>query len=102
MNISRFHLFKNCTVSPNFQKQGSMTMKCQRTNPWHCVEETQDTYNHLTARTQLRQSNQLSLPEQDNCRTLGSYNYITKQAPARLHPPPPLHTHTYTHNGNNK
>ena len=33
-------------------------------NPWHREQEIQNTDSHTTARSQLKQSNQLSLPQQ--------------------------------------
>ena len=48
-----------------------MTMKCHhrmlQTNPKY-NEETQSTDSHTTARTQLKESNQLSRPQQDYCK----------------------------------
>ena len=39
----------------------------QQTNPWHREEES---HNHLeTPGRQTKQSNQLSLPHQDDCKT---------------------------------
>ena len=40
----------------------------QQTNPQHREEETQNTNSHTKAKKQLKQSNQLSLPQQDNHR----------------------------------
>ena len=36
-----------------------------QTNPWHCEEESHN--NHETPGRQTKQSNQLSLPHQDDC-----------------------------------
>ena len=38
-----------------------------QTNPWHHEEETQN--NHETPGRQTKQSNQLSLPHQHDCKT---------------------------------
>ena len=38
-----------------------------QTNPWHREEEPHN--NHETPRRQTKQSNQLSLPHQDDCKT---------------------------------
>ena len=37
------------------------------TNPWHCEEEPHN--NYKTPGRQTKQSNQLSLPHQDDCKT---------------------------------
>ena len=39
------------------------------TNSWHIEEEPQNTACHKTSGRQLKQSNQLSLPYQDGCKT---------------------------------
>ena len=48
-----------------------MIRKCHdhklQTNPWHCEGEPHN--NHETLRRQIKQSNQLSLPHQDDCKT---------------------------------
>ena len=48
-----------------------MVRKCQnhklQTNPWHREEEPHN--NHETPGRQTKQSNQLSLPNQDDCKT---------------------------------
>ena len=51
-----------------------MTIKCQsQTNQWH-------TDTHMRARTQLKQSHQLSPPQHDDCRAgKDAKNYISKQ-----------------------
>ena len=38
-----------------------------QTNPWHCEEEPHN--NHETLERQTKQSNQLSLPHHDDCKT---------------------------------
>ena len=38
-----------------------------QTTPWHCKEEPLN--HHETPGTQIKQSNQLSLPQQDDCNT---------------------------------
>ena len=56
---------------PNLAKIVSMIRKYhnhkQQTTPWHCEEEP-DT-NHVTPGRQIKQSNQLSLLRQDDCKT---------------------------------
>ena len=37
-----------------------------QTYPWHCEEEPYN--NHKTQGSQTKQSNQLSLPQQDDCK----------------------------------
>ena len=48
-----------------------MIRKCHnhklQTNPWHREEEPRN--NHETSGRQTKQSNQLSLPHQDDCKT---------------------------------
>ena len=40
-----------------------------QTNPPHREEEPQNTKRHKTSERQLKQSNKLSLPRQDDCKT---------------------------------
>ena len=40
-----------------------------QTNPRHRDEEPQNIYNNKTSERQQKQSNQLSLPRQDDCKT---------------------------------
>ena len=40
-----------------------------QTDPWHREEEPQNTDCHKASGRQLKQSNQLSLPHQDDCIT---------------------------------
>ena len=40
-----------------------------QTNPWHREEEPQNIKSNKTLERQLKQSNQLSLPRQDDCKT---------------------------------
>ena len=40
-----------------------------QTNPWHRVEEPQRNNSHKTSGRQLKKSNQLSLPRQDDIKT---------------------------------
>ena len=60
-------------VKTSFSKIVSMIRKYYnhklqtKTNPWHCENETYN--NHETPGRQTRQSNQLSLPHQDDCKT---------------------------------
>ena len=55
-----------------------MTRKCHN----HRKEETWRTDSHITARTQLKQINQLSLPQGDDCNTRNdTKHFITKQGP---------------------
>ena len=55
------------------KKQVSMIRKCHnhtpQTNPRHREEEPQNTGCHKTSGRQLKQSNQLSFPHQDDCKT---------------------------------
>ena len=39
----------------------------QQTDPWHCEEELHN--NHETSGRQTKQSNRLSLPIKDDCKT---------------------------------
>ena len=39
-----------------------------QTNPWHHEEEPQSTDCHKTSERQLKQSNQPSIPHQDDCK----------------------------------
>ena len=60
-----------------------------QTNPWHCEGEPHN--NHETPGRQTRQSNQLSLPHLDDCRTRMD---IKKRTTTNR-------TITYSHNGSN-
>ena len=60
-----------------------------QTTPWHREEEPPN--HHETPGRQIKQSNQLSLPHQDNCNT----RMDTKQSTAKHR------TTTYSHNGSN-
>ena len=40
-----------------------------QTNPWHCEEEQRDIYSNKTSKRQYKQSSNLSLPRQDECKT---------------------------------
>ena len=68
--ISKFTV---CGVSlrPQWEKIVSMIKKYHnhklQTNPWHREEEQH--YNHETSGRQTKQSSQLSLPHQDDCKT---------------------------------
>ena len=75
----------------SYKKQVSMTKKCHnhrpQTNPWHRVEETQNTNSNLSAITQLKEGNQLSLSQGDDCKTRKYIRYcITKQGLKRTRP----------------
>ena len=60
-----------------------------QTNPWHREEEPHS--NHETPGRQTKQSNQLSLPHQNDCKTRSDIKYrTTKQR-----------TITDSHNGSN-
>ena len=58
-------------------------------NPWHREEEPHN--NHETPRRQTKQSNQLSLPHQDDCKTRRDIKYRTTKH----------RTITDSHNGSN-
>ena len=67
-------------------KQVSMIRKYHyhvlHTNPRHHEEEPHNTNSHKTSRNQLKQSNQLSLPCQDDCKTReDTKECISKQRP---------------------
>ena len=61
-------------------------MDMPQTKLWHRKEETHNTVSHRTARTHSKQSNQHSLPQQDEKKN----QYITKQGP---YAKPQTHTH---------
>ena len=46
-------------------------------NPWHREEEQQNSYSNKTSVRQQKQSNQLSLPSQDDCKTRMENNRTT-------------------------
>ena len=60
-----------------------------QTNQWHCEEEPHN--NHETPGRQTKQSNQLSLPHQDDCKTRRDKKKRTTKP----------RTITESHNGNN-
>ena len=65
-------------LSANYQKYPmSMIRKYQnyklQTNPWHRKEEPHN--NNETQVIQTKQSNQLSLPHQDDCKTRNKVTY---------------------------
>ena len=47
-----------------------------QTNSWHHEEEPQHINSNKTSRLQLKQSNQLSLPSQDDCKTIKAQRII--------------------------
>ena len=60
-----------------------------QTTPWHCKEER---FNHKeTPGRQIKQSNQISLPQQDECNTRTDTKQHTKKH----------RTTTDSHNGSN-
>ena len=61
----------------------------RQTNPCHCEEESHN--HHETPGRQAKQSNQLSLPHQDNCKTRMDIKQRTTK----------YRTITDSHNGNN-
>ena len=63
--------------------------KNPQTNPWHREEEPH--CHHETPGRQTKQSNQLSLPHQDDCKTLMDMKYRTAKH----------RTITDSHNGSN-
>ena len=80
-------------MKSNFAKIVSMIRKYHnkklQTTPWHRKEEPLN--HHETPGRQIKQSNQLSLPHQDDCNTRTD----TKQRT------PKHRTITYSHNGSN-
>ena len=72
----------NTTITNCRPTHGTM-----RTNPWHREEELQDIYSNKTSKRQLKHSNQLSLPRQDDCKTRNDIKYcIPKQRPTQNPP----------------
>ena len=59
---------KNCCKNSKWLWSGNTTItKLQTTNPWHREKELHN--NHEKPGRQTKQSNQLSLPHQDDCKT---------------------------------
>ena len=70
-----------------------MTRKCHhhrpQTKPRHQKKKIQSTGSITTARTHLKQSNHVSLPQPDNCKSRkNNMNHITKQEPITQNPAP--------------
>ena len=62
-----------------------------KTNPRHREEETRNCNSHMTARTQLKQSNQLSLPQRGDFKPRKDALLLHyKNGPNAPHPP---HSH---------
>ena len=64
----------------------SMTRKFQnytlQTNSWHREVETQNMNIHMASGRQIKQSNQSSLPQHDDCKTIkGTMYCITEERP---------------------
>ena len=80
------HIYFGCLVfarkskwlSPGLRKYHNHTLQ---TNPGHREEESQHTSSHKTSGRQLKWRNQLSLPQQDDCKTRKDTKTKTKHNP---------------------